>query len=200
MRHPPKRPTAKTRVKTRARRCAPPATPRPRAAATDDERACRIARLRALKNKLTHRLDRIDELLDAELIAARESKTLYAVIGQAVQVAEGRPQTADDLKRVERQLRKATARALRRRDPSGDKARVAQRAKQHETDRMRNQNMPYRRRTVETEEWYGQPPPEELADPGPPVPTLVGDDDLGDPEDDLDEPDDDIYDDEDDEE
>ena len=60
-------------------------------------------------------------------------------------------------------------------------------------------NNPYKRKTktVETEEWYGQPPPQELGTP--PVPTLVGDGhDAPDDEDDLDDEDLDDCDDEDD--
>ena len=182
-----RRPTRRGKARP-ARGCPAPAASRPRptkprrpGSSPDDRHACRIAKLRVKKNALAKQLYHINKLLDAELIAARRDKTLYAVIGQAVQLAEDRPQTADDLKRVERQLRKATQKALHRRDPGGDKAVVARAAKQHETGVMTHD--PYLRRRIIEE--YGPPPgelsPEELGTP--PAPTLVGGD-LGDPDDD----------------
>jgi len=104
------------------------------------------------------------------------------VLGQAVQKAEGRPQSADDLARVERGLRKLTHKALRRlrRDPTGNKAR---------TDKLDSQQQAggamariIRKRIVEIE-YEGEGPEaaahdDDLADPRP------------DPDDDLDDLDD----------
>lgn len=147
----------------RARRCvpSPPAT-RPRPAAIDEEHARRIVKLRAQKRQLVQRLDRVSKLLDVELIAARRDKTLYSIVGQAVQAAEGRPQTAEDLARVERELRKLTHHARRRRDPGGNQAGVAGSRARTQTARM---TTPIRRRIEVTEEWYA-PPPEDSPPPG----------------------------------
>lgn len=175
----------------------------PPRAASDEEHACQIVKLRAQKRQLTLRLDRVNKLLDAELIAARQDKTLYSVIGAAVQVAEGRAPTADDLAKVERELRKLTHHAKRRRDPTGNQARVAAGRVQRETARMPT---PYRRRVID--EWYdsddtASPPPElgnaapPKPDPAsPPPPRTVGDserpdDDEDDEDDDYDEDDED---------
>lgn len=181
----------------RARRCATPPIAPPRRAATDEEHACRIVKLRAQKRQLTQRLDHVNKLLDAELIAARQDKTLYSVIGAAVQVAEGRAPTADDLAKVERELRKLTHHAKRRRDPSGNQAPVDARSARQETAGMPN---PIRRRIEVTEEWFANPPgaappPSNLAEADLDEAEVAGDDEDDHDELDGDEPEDDDEDD-----
>lgn len=136
---------ARRRVASRGDAARSPST----AALTPEQHAQRVAHLHAAKQKLAAQLRRVNVRYEAALIAARRDHTAYAVLGQAVQQVEGRPQTAEDLKRVERQLRKATAKALRRRDPAGDKARGDTRVGLHSTGDMARI---IRKRVVE--EWY----------------------------------------------
>lgn len=126
---------------------------------TPEHRASCVAALHVTKRQLAARLKRVSDHLDAALLASRHDRVLYAVLGQALQAAEGRPQTADDLARVERALRKATHKALRRlqrvnrdRDPGGNKASGDKLGLQPQHHDMTQNPTPYRRRIVE--EWY----------------------------------------------
>lgn len=123
-------------------------------------RARRIAKLLAREHQLLGALATVREQRDGELLAARRDKIPHAIVGHAIQVANGSPQTADELARIESLLRKKTHDAIRRRRVTRrNEARVAVGPREtHDRSQTSTENDAMRepilkRRTTIEEEW-----------------------------------------------
>jgi hypothetical protein len=101
-----------------------------------------------LMRRLTAKLDRARDCYHAALIGARRDQVSYAVLGQAIQVAEQRPQTSEDLARIENSLRVATHTAIK----AANAVAVDKRADKRDGEGMRRSPVLVR------EIWYDVPP------------------------------------------
>lgn len=131
-----------------------------------EHHARRIASLIRREGRQLHAAVRLRRDIDRQLVAARRGGIPYKAIAFEIQQESGTPATAEELERIEIRVRKRASVAARRAGVMGAHTSViaqdgdTSKDGDRKVDPMNQSPLPpYRRRTVEIDEWFEPAPP-----------------------------------------